>query len=102
MKRNRNRGRGREGGVKKRKNMFMKSDMPRDIDPIGGRIKTPIARMIETITQKNTGQTLGVKFGWTIRLQTRKTLITKNFKRRIIGFGVKEKFKGRNDGRLKR
>lgn len=30
----------------------MKNDMPRDIDPIGGKIKTTISRIIETITQK--------------------------------------------------
>lgn len=77
---------------KKRKDIFVEANMAGDVYPFGGRVKTPVSMMNRTVPQKDTRSGSEINLVPVIRTKIRKTLTTKNAKKGIIRFTLKNMF----------
>lgn len=68
----------------KRKFMFIKENVPRDIGSIPNNVQTLVTLVGETITKENTRGGGKIKFMIVIVLEIGPTFTTKKFKKRII------------------
>lgn len=81
------------------KNLFVKTNVTSNVDPVGNRVKAPVSIVNRTITKKDTRRRPKVHFVTIIRAKVGKTLTSKDSKKRVIWFAVKKMFKGRFVGR---